>query len=108
MEVHVQKVRLEKVIEQAFLKKMKKAHPKIRCPKFSAIGWRSWPDRVIFLPGGKVILIEFKRKGEGPTPGQKECHDYLRSIGHLVLVTYDENEALEFVGRYLERIRGLK
>ena len=92
---------LEKAIEGAFLRYMWKAYPKIRTPKLAMISQRSWPDRIVFLPNGHVLLIEFKRKGEKPTPLQAECHDYLRSLGHDIKVFDDAREAVDYVSARL-------
>ena len=32
--------------------------------------YRSWPDAVILLPGGKIGFLELKRTGAVPTEGQ--------------------------------------
>ena len=88
---------LEKDIEQAFLRKLKKAYPHIRALKFSAIGQRSWPDRILFLSEGRVLLIEFKRPGGLPTELQEECHKYLRDMGHDIQVFSNAEEAFNYV-----------
>ena len=38
--------------------------------KFTSPAKRSVPDRMFVNPGGRVWFIEFKRKGEKPTPAQ--------------------------------------
>ena len=88
---------LEKDIEQAFLRKLKKAFPYIRAPKMTMLSQRSWPDRILFLPKGRVLLIEFKRPGELPTELQEECHEYLRDMGHDVQVFSNAEEAFNYV-----------
>ena len=97
--------RLERDIEKAFLKLMRKAYPKVRTPKLRMISQRSWPDRLIPLPQAQLIFIEFKRGGKFiPTPLQEDCHEYLRGMGHTVLVTSSEHEAFELVDRELKRL----
>lgn len=39
--------------------------------KFTSPSRRSVPDRIFFKPDGTVFLIEFKRRGQKPTPAQK-------------------------------------
>lgn len=40
--------------------------------KFTSPSQRSVPDRLFIMPGGRgVFLIEFKRRGEKPTPAQE-------------------------------------
>ena len=47
---------------------------------------RNWPDRFIFLPGGKMVIVEFKRPGEEPRPAQEALHRQLADIGFEVHV----------------------
>ena len=63
---------------------------------------RAWTDRLIPIPNGVVIFLEFKRVGEKPTPLQEELHEYLRSMGHIVKVFDDADEAFAFVKSRLE------
>ena len=54
--------------------------------KLSPIGRVNKPDRLIILPGGKIIFVEFKRPGEKPRPGQKREHERLVKLGARVEV----------------------
>lgn len=103
------KKRLEAAIEQAFLKKMKKAFPHLRAPKMNIMGQRSWPDRMIPLIKGHTLWIEFKRPGEVPTPLQEDCHNYLRRLGHDIQVFDDDKVAFQYLSERMSRIgRGLE
>ena len=42
----------------------------IICYKFTSPSRRSVPDRVMVLPGGRVIWMELKRRGQKPTASQ--------------------------------------
>ena len=44
------------------------------------------PDRIVFLPGGRVVLVELKAPGKTPTPLQAKTHEALRRLGMTVLV----------------------
>jgi len=88
---------LEKAIEQSFLRKMKKAFPFLRVPKLTMLSQRSWPDRLIPIPNGGSIYIEFKREGEKPTPLQEDCHEYLRGLGQDVQVFDNAEAAYQYV-----------
>ena len=48
-----------------------------------------WPDRLFLLPQGRALWIEFKRKGEVPTPLQLHRHRLLKLLGHDVQVHDD-------------------
>ena len=45
---------------------------------------QGWPD-VMFLYQGRVMFIEFKQPGKGPTPLQGHIHKRLRDQGFTVL-----------------------
>lgn len=74
-----EKFRSEISIEQAFCQKVRK----MGCTpiKLSAIGFRSWPDRLIVGPNRLFEFIEFKRPGQKLTDGQLEVHEKLASWG---------------------------
>lgn len=38
--------------------------------KFTSPSRRSVPDRMFIVPGGRVVMIEFKRLGKEPSPAQ--------------------------------------
>lgn len=59
---------------------------KILCYKFTSPNKRSVPDRILFLPDGRVVLIEFKRLNCKPTPAQYVEIDKLRAQKVLVFV----------------------
>jgi hypothetical protein len=52
-----------------------------------------WPDRLVPLPGGRVIWVEFKSKGEKPTAVQNIRHKTLRDLRHDVEVVSCREEA---------------
>lgn len=54
--------------------------------KFTAPGRRSVPDRFLINRKGHPFFIEFKRRGEKPTPAQYREHDRLRKHGQHVYV----------------------
>jgi len=60
---------LEKLIEQKVCDHAKKLGCLVY--KFTSPSRRSVPDRLFIMPDGKgVFFIEFKRKGQKPTPAQ--------------------------------------
>lgn len=64
--------------------------------KLSPIGRVNKPDRLVMLPGGKIIFVECKAPGEKPRLGQLREHERLRKLGFRVVVldSYD----VTFVG----------
>lgn len=57
--------------------------------KFTSPGRRNVPDRLVLLPGGRSLFIEFKAPGKTPTAGQQREHLRLLSLGHKVFVVDD-------------------
>jgi hypothetical protein len=45
-----------------------------------------WPDRQLLSPNGRMIWIEFKRKGEMPRKIQVHVHQMLRGMNFIVKV----------------------
>lgn len=87
---------LEKDIEQK-LRKLVEGHGG-KCLKWVCPGWAGVPDRIILLPGGRVIFVETKRpKGGKYSALQDKWRDWLRELGfryyrikdHLDLDTFE-------------------
>ena len=51
------------------------------CEKFTSPNKRSVPDRIVTLPGGRIIFVECKRPGAKPTELQLRDHDIRRAFG---------------------------
>lgn len=56
-----------------------------------------YPDRVIFLPGGRTIFVELKSTGFKPRPIQKVRHEKLRKLGYDVRVIDNFVELKQFI-----------
>ena len=54
------------------------------------------PDRLVLLPGGRVIFVEVKAPGMRPRPLQLRVHELLRRLGFVVHVL-DGAEQIEAV-----------
>lgn len=76
---------LEATIENSICTKAREQWKLIH-RKMNGMGFNSWPDRMFFLPGGKPLLIEMKRKGRNATEDQARLHDQLRDLGYDVIV----------------------
>jgi hypothetical protein len=70
---------LEKTIEQALVRKVRSLGG--LCEKFTSPAKRSVPDRLVSLPGGRVIWVELKAPGKKPTENQLRDHEKRRALG---------------------------
>ena len=75
---------LEKVIEAKVVDHAKAKG--IIAYKFTSPSKRSVPDRLFVAPGGSMFLIEFKRRGQKPTVGQRAEITKLQQQGATVYV----------------------
>lgn len=64
-----------------------------------------WPDVEIFLPQGRVLLIEFKRVGKEPRKIQQDRIDKLRALGHAVITCYTFQEAKQAIDFMICRLQ---
>ena len=89
---------LERDIERALVG-MVKRHDGL-CLKWVCPGWSGIPDRIILLPGGRILFAETKRpKGGEVRKLQEWWHKTLRRLGFTVWViwTRDDIKKLEEV-----------
>ena len=95
---------LEKDIER----KLKLTVTKLggQCLKWNCPGWSGVPDRIILLPGGRVLFAELKRpKGGVVSDLQSFWRRKLQGLGFHVLHIYNEsdiNEAALFMHKIME------
>lgn len=59
--------------------------------KFVSPGRRSVPDRIVLLPGGRLVFVECKAPGEPPRADQLREHERLRALGFSVVVLDSKN-----------------
>ena len=69
----------------------------IESNKFVSPGNTGYPDRIFWIPGGKPLLIEFKRPGESASTKQVYVHDQLRKLGYRVEIHDNIGRALRAV-----------
>lgn len=70
------------------------------CLKWVCPGWSGVPDRIILLPGGRVIFAETKRpKGGKVDRLQKWWRERLQKLGFWAVVVWDDEniKTLELV-----------
>lgn len=61
-----------------------------------------WPDRLVALPDGRVLWVEFKSTGEKPTKLQEYRHNALAVLGHTVYVIATRIEAESLIAHIKE------
>ena len=83
---------LERTIEAALVRRVKALGG--TCEKFTSPGRRSVPDRIVTLPGGRIIFVELKAPGKRPTELQERDHQRRRHLGCDVRVI-DSMEAVD-------------
>lgn len=74
----------ESLIEKNLVAEVKKAGGVAY--KFVSPGRRSVPDRIVMLPGGRLVFVECKAPGEQPRADQLREHQRLRALGFTVVV----------------------
>jgi len=82
----------EKQIEQYLVRRVKEKGG--IAYKFTSPGRRHVPDRIILLPGGKVIFIECKRPGAKATKAQDYELHRIRRFG-VTAVVMDSKEKID-------------
>lgn len=74
----------ESTVENNLVKKVKAAGG--TAYKFTSPGRRAVPDRLVLLPGGRLVFVECKAPGETARPDQVREHNRLRALGFKVVV----------------------
>lgn len=86
---------LEKDIE-AKLRKLVESRGGL-CLKWVCPGWVGVPDRIVLLPGGRVIFVETKRpKGGRLSPMQVWWQKKLTRLGFWHEIVWNEEDLMDF------------
>jgi hypothetical protein len=89
---------LERHVETSAVRKAKQLGLGVR--KLNGQGFRSWPDRIFFGLGARVLFVEYKRPGGVPTPAQTKVHETLRALGFEVQVDDCRTRAVDRIAAF--------
>lgn len=70
--------------------------------KFSCPGYTGVPDRIILLPGGRVVFVELKAPGKKERKRQIYVQDKLRKLGFTVFSSVNTKEQLDEIEEYID------
>lgn len=93
---------LESYYEDKLRTGVKKLGHGAKCLKFVSPGFSGVPDRIILLPGGRVIFAETKRPGDKERKRQEYVQELLRALGFEVFRTVN---TMERVAAVIERCK---
>jgi len=86
---------LEKDIESKLRKPIKALGG--RCLKFETPGYTGVPDRIILLPGARVVFVETKQPGKKERRRQELVQAELRALGFTVYSTVDSKAKIDAI-----------
>ena len=68
-----------------------------KCLKWICPGWSGVPDRIVLLPGGRVLFVELKRPKDGKLSKlQRWWHIQLEQMGFTCRVVWDQEDLTSF------------
>ncbi len=73
--------------------------------KFVSPGYTGVPDRIILIPGGRIVFVEMKAPGKKERPRQRYVQKQMRAMGFTVFSSVDSLDRIEEVVRYCMEVR---
>lgn len=73
--------------------------------KWTSPGRVGVPDRLLFMPGGRLYLVELKAPGRHARPSQLVVHERLAALGFPVHVVDDADAFFRMVDAEGQRLR---
>lgn len=95
---------LEKVIERKLRDGVKKLGGGAQCLKFESPGTSGVPDRMILLPGGRVVFVELKQVGKRERMRQTYVQNQMRRLGFTVFSTVSTLEQVQTILSHCEEV----
>ena len=95
---------LEKVIERKLRDGVKKLGSGAQCLKFESPGTSGVPDRMILLPGGRVVFVELKQVGKRERMRQTYVQNQMRRLGFTVFSTVSTPEQVQMILSHCEEV----
>jgi len=95
---------LESTIERKFVDRVREEF-NIETLKLELRHNAGWPDRLLLIPGGRPLFIEFKRPGEDLGTLQRYRHDVLRELGYEVRTFDRVSSAMLYVRQIMATAR---
>ena len=93
--------KLEKDIEAKLRKAVEAEGGK--CVKWVCPGWAGVPDRLVLLPGGRIVFVETKRpKGGTLSELQKKWAKWLSELDFVCLTVWNEEDLRLFKALHLK------
>ena len=72
--------------------------------KFVSPGYTGVPDRIVLIPGGRIVFVEMKAPGGKERPRQSYVQAILRRFGFTVFSGVDSAEKIGDVVRYCREV----
>lgn len=76
------------------------------CLKWVSPGYSGVPDRIVFLPGGRVYFVELKQDRGRLGARQKYVHKQLKAVGREVITLYGEIDVQDHLEDWKRRLEG--
>ena len=65
--------------------------------KFTPPGWAGAPDRIVLLPGGRIVFVELKAPGQKMRPLQEKRAAELEALGFSVCCLDSKEKIIAFM-----------
>ena len=95
---------LEKVIERKLRDGVKNLGGGAQCLKFESPGMSGVPDRMILLPGGRIVFVELKQVGKRERMRQTYVQNQMRRLGFTVFSTVSTSEQVQTILSHCEEV----